>query len=65
MGADVTPQPLGVVRWLVQLAVLAGMLVMATAGIPLGHRLRAAHARHRASRWRRRRFKWRARRVAA
>ena len=45
------------------LIALTAMLVVATAGIPLGRGLRAAFARHRAHRWRKRRTRLRTRRA--
>lgn len=59
----VVPGSFGLQQWLHRLAILGAIMVIATAGIPLGRGLRTAFARHRAHRWRKRRKRLRARRA--
>lgn len=52
-------------RWQLRLVVLAAMMIVALAGIPIGHAVLRAYRRHRQHYWRRRRARFRKRRTAA
>ncbi len=64
-GLAVIPTPVEVDWWVHKLAILGGIMLIATAGIVFGRGLRAAHGRHRRHRWRQRRVRMRATRIAA
>ena len=65
LNDKITAGPFDTGGWMTHLTVLAGTLVIAAAGIPLGQGIRLGWARYRARRWSRRRVKIRARRTAA